>query len=791
MLRIGIGLALATGAYFSERNRRHRGRARAGSEPPARRRRPRREAPYSDEEFKSGAEEEDWKAVQPWRKSRRAVPRHGSSPHGSSDFEVVSAEQSDRESLAASVSAATHCPSYDLIVAGDSFRPSSRSSSGVMENQMVVPYTEPRAHAPANIPRYVYRPLRGNHTIRLIELHPAMRLSDTLAFRFFHVDLDMLSIRPNGISYEALSYVWGSHIMHHSTYCYDSVRHQIPSGQYPPVPSYCYKPITASVDGALRRLRYSDRSRILWVDQLCIDQESFAEKNHQVRQMSNIYSRAGRVLVWLGEDKRQGERALSLIKRMGKWMLKECDPSGHLPSTETAQTVLDERLTTVFGHPDLGHVQQFFLRKYFRRRWVIQELVCAQRAVVVCGTKECDWEYFAAAIQLFHQLHVRDTLFDGAVLSTVESLRYIDFLKRTPSMTEELGILDFLSLFHAAECGDDNDRIIALLGISDGESASEGLDYGLSTEELYSRFASQSIDDFGLDILHLAGTFKSNQARNGGLKSWMPDWRAVPLHKSFVSIHKFSAGIPMDADSRRSELMWVTEHGELLVEGFVLDTVFVTSDSVSRPLGINEIINILPDWAKVAGLGIGSSPDASSQLKSIPSAKALATTLIADHGHYEGTGFHLTHGDRAVLTRRKHKLRISAWKGFRELFGSHTTDHRHRPARSDPNDSSDSDTPHPTRTVPRFSKHARQYAQLVGTTMSGRCLFRTCGGRVGIGPEGMQSGDFVVILLGARTPFVLRPGSRSERFTLVGDTYVHHCMDGRMAAGRERQFLIE
>ena len=38
----------------------------------------------------------------------------------------------------------------------------------------------------------------------------------------------------------------------------------------------------------------------LWIDAVCIDQSNISERNHQVRLMSKIYSKAAEVLIWLG-----------------------------------------------------------------------------------------------------------------------------------------------------------------------------------------------------------------------------------------------------------------------------------------------------------------------------------------------------------------------------------------------------------------------------------------------------------------------------------------------------------
>ncbi|KAF8856327.1 HET-domain-containing protein, partial [Acephala macrosclerotiorum] len=51
---------------------------------------------------------------------------------------------------------------------------------------------------------------------------------------------------------------------------------------------------------ALWHLRHENRTRVLWIDTLCINQEDEKEKNHQIRQMGRIFERAGVVVAWLG-----------------------------------------------------------------------------------------------------------------------------------------------------------------------------------------------------------------------------------------------------------------------------------------------------------------------------------------------------------------------------------------------------------------------------------------------------------------------------------------------------------
>jgi hypothetical protein len=96
--------------------------------------------------------------------------------------------------------------------------------------------------------------------------------------------------------YEALSYVWGS-----------------PRGN---VPIECEGKtllITPNCEAALRRIRRRTRTRALWIDAICIDQASTDEKNAQVQLMSEVYSKARRVIVWLGDDEDGGALSTRLL----------------------------------------------------------------------------------------------------------------------------------------------------------------------------------------------------------------------------------------------------------------------------------------------------------------------------------------------------------------------------------------------------------------------------------------------------------------------------------------------
>ena len=93
----------------------------------------------------------------------------------------------------------------------------------------------------------------------------------------------------------------------------------------------------------------------------------------------------------------------------------------------------------------------------------------------------------------------------------------------------------------------------------------------------------------------------------------------------------------------------------------------------------------------------------------------------------------------------------------------------------DPND------PFPTYSeqLNRVERHAAAFHTALSPTMPFRRLYLTEKGYLGLGPESTAVGDQVFMLHSAQVPFVLR-GNEDGSFELIGETYVHGFMDGRM-----------
>ncbi|KAF2656720.1 HET-domain-containing protein, partial [Lophiostoma macrostomum CBS 122681] len=192
-------------------------------------------------------------------------------------------------------------------------------------------FAEPDHHHP-----YLHADLdrnRGSH-IRLLQLLPGNYFDD------IHGDLFEADLETDP-EYEAVSYTWADENGDASL----SRRIWL---------SKKLLMITINCQRALRRLRRQDASRTLWVDAICINQANLQERLHQVSQMKEVYQQARQVMIYVGEASDDSD-----------FLLDYLDNSDWSPVRE-----LQRRLAEA--------ARNFFLRNWFHRIWVLQEVLLAR-----------------------------------------------------------------------------------------------------------------------------------------------------------------------------------------------------------------------------------------------------------------------------------------------------------------------------------------------------------------------------------------------------------------------------
>ncbi|KAG8529170.1 uncharacterized protein KY384_005805 [Bacidia gigantensis] len=189
--------------------------------------------------------------------------------------------------------------------------------------------------------------------------------------------IDFLKDTPLECSYEALSWCWGT-----SKPTGRIIIREARKGRKDDI--RLEKKVTPDLVAALKALRHQKTDRFLWIDQICIDQDNPLEKNHQVEVMSDIYGRARKVCIWLGEGDRSSRMALKFIQNEVLQLQNFDELCESEKASEKWSALLD-----------------LMQRPWFSRRWVVQEIALAHRTVVYCGSDKILWKKFAVAVELF------------------------------------------------------------------------------------------------------------------------------------------------------------------------------------------------------------------------------------------------------------------------------------------------------------------------------------------------------------------------------------------------------
>lgn len=233
-----------------------------------------------------------------------------------------------------------------------------RESMGVSEKPES--HSQPDTHPQLeDISDYCYSPLERNE-IRLLQIHPTNGGKDDDV-----VQATILTKRLNDASvdniYSALSYIRGNDEPSH--------RVEIIDRALPSAVQFSSRKLIRVQDnlyGALRDVRRRGKDDTLWVDAICIDQNSLEEKNSQVALMARIYQSAKNVCIWLGRGNASTDRAMNYVRRVIN------DPSTNKLANFKA---------------DLEAFKTLMMAKWFTRRWVLQEVGLARNATVHCGQK--------------------------------------------------------------------------------------------------------------------------------------------------------------------------------------------------------------------------------------------------------------------------------------------------------------------------------------------------------------------------------------------------------------------
>ena len=315
------------------------------------------------------------------------------------------------------------------------------------------------------------------------------------------------------------------------------------------------------------------------------------------------------MLAWIGPERGDTALAVDWIKRVagltkgfGDDVFRDYENGEERRKVETLENLTQadsEKLGVPFDNGAAWTAfSAFYDRSWFERIWVVQEVLPAREAWLICGSHSIEWHHVKAAAAWYRYKC-------GSICEKYDSTRTIDGIGHACAMnlawrsragseflaplfgqvvrpTYRWAFEELLSTFRRRLAGDPRDKVFALLGISTLEyklnSPLLRPDYEKSTLEVFRDttrgfIEAESAYSGALNIL-LGAVPHSNES---GWPSWVPDWRITdtsdvggPLPDServagFKNTHEYVVPEPGE------------EH-ELHVEGHIIGKVVHRSE---------------------------------------------------------------------------------------------------------------------------------------------------------------------------------------------------------------------
>ncbi len=322
------------------------------------------------------------------------------------------------------------------------------------------------------------------------------------------------------------------------------------------------------------------RAEHIWIDAICINQNDVYERNAQVMNMGQIYSRAQMTIIWLGRSDSFVRKASTVLASLGNLSV---DRASLMKDTTR---ILRVRNYEAFGMPKIDDLQwlalyAFLNRNWFKRLWVVQEVALAPRAVALCGLLMISWSGISVCCEILerskwyldiaamahnymegtsitevgtihdrklkqkylHQIERHDRFNPvRAVLgisNTRAGLGIQDTVLKVSPHSSQLNMQSLLDIFRDSSSTDPRDKVYGLLGLLEtniqAPSAVQKIkpNYELPVETVYLEAALFQMKTTN-DLTFLGNVQDTSETFYKSLPSWVPDY-SVACHLNSLS----------------------------------------------------------------------------------------------------------------------------------------------------------------------------------------------------------------------------------------------------------------
>ncbi|KAI4941997.1 hypothetical protein J4E91_010384 [Alternaria rosae] len=594
---------------------------------------------------------------------------------------------------------------------------------------------------------YQYSPCSTPVSIRLLSVSGTQ---DAPVYEIEEVDLRQ---EPR---FEALSYTWTD---------YDNEGPEPSKGELNP-----YGSIPISGAGSLKitlhlasilhhihgLLVHPKSSGKIWIDQISVNQHDLDERGHQVSLMSLIYGHTERTLMWIGISTEHTPALLNLIRNLGDL------PPLDIQWTDKMHKDLESKLIAIFSQEnDTGYTTAQYIqalnwalsRPYFKRAWIVQEIVLSSRPTMILGTTPFEIYILyriifviryssKAALQVIYSL-IPDHIAVDRLLSLDTARRWLRGDPKQSSLYSDfLDVLFWLS--SSREASDPRDAINAFLAFQKITSGLQfGADYRMSTGQAYRKFCADMAQNTG--SLAFLGLVRGSA--DAEIPSWTIDWR-MDVSSAGDRWQGYRIGdtphYPYAAAKGRSRHMNdVTKEGDtrLDVRGRIIDTVQFVSNVTHEEIATFGVENVRLAEEMANLRSTMPTVDIDTPIKADIIKERVFITLL---GH--------DLGPQPLVEPLQYTTAelISMYERF-----------------------IDTKTPEPVSEAVHKEKFPQMNLRLIH-----KRLFLGQKHLFGLGPKAIQPGDCICIIHGSTVPLLLRQCENGKEYAVVGQCYYESWMYG-------------
>ncbi|QKD57102.2 heterokaryon incompatibility protein-domain-containing protein [Fusarium oxysporum Fo47] len=611
------------------------------------------------------------------------------------------------------------------------------------------------------LPEFKYEAVLNDRQFRLLKLHRKVPLQDLKC---------ELVIKPldKAEPYQAVSYTWSD---------------QKPTEEV--IINESRLLITPNAYKALRSMQSMWSTKMVWIDSICINQGNNSEKTAQIALMTDIYSKASQVTVWLG-DSYDGHLAMQLTAELSITLLT-------VPALDLVKWYGNQLET-----PRWLALKKLVLRPWFSRVWVVQEVAVASSVQVRYGNLQLTWEsllpVFSAVVGPTTCLLALDPRTGVEASRNNQNAMVMEYFRNNRKQNTKISLFACLELCIGFSSKDPRDKIFALQAMSREGLGNLKPDYNKSAFEVYTdvaRYILRTTDTNRLSMLSLAGTGFPRATIVDGLPSWVPQWNSresgIPLTNTYnrkgPCVYDYNA-----SSSTLPVIHWRQDPKLLVVGGVYIDEIVAIGNSpplrlesdVTDPSSQTVSLDRLQNWtleaqrlaSKVPSPGLPCDHEQAfwrtcmgDRLMSAEGAVRPAPTEYGDYARdadkMRSCGYFISNPDDP----RSFELMFSALREFSSV-----------------------------EEVQRCVSGSTKFEAAIGPHQYHRSFCTTRLGYIGLVPPYSQVGDTICVIFGTQTPSILRrvPGTIGNTYELIGECYIHGLMNGETVnSGMEmREFVL-